>query len=184
MGSGSQAPSAVNPNEYLFGTEERNVPGMFGKGMKIPGQKGLFDRALYDQYLAMAKNGLDPKMKAMLEGQAGGQIRGGEQSINESFAGSGLPVGAQLGAKTALRGNVTKNLQNSLLEGDANARQQGTANIMGTLGLGQQGAGMLNQYNMGKYQIDKENEFSWGDALGGLLGAGGSIGSAGISRKK
>ena len=182
MGSGNEAPNAVNPNEYLFGTEGREV-NMMGKKFKIPGQKGMFDKGLYDQFLAMAKNGLDPKVKAMIEGQAGGQIRGGEQAINESFAGSGGSMGSKLAGLTALRSNVGKNTQQSLLEGDMNARQMGAGNVFNTLGIGQSGANSLNQYNMGKYQIDKENEFSWGDALGGLLGAGGSVASAGISRK-
>ena len=185
MRSRTQAPNAINPSDYLFGTPDTTMPGGgFGKGMTIKGSKGIFDKGLYDQFLAMAKNGLDPKVKAMIEGQAGGQIAGGTQAINESFAGSGLSQGSKLAGMTALRSNVGKNTQNALLEGDMNARQTGAGNVFNTLGIGQSGSNAMNQYNMGKYQIDKENEFSWGDAIGGLLGAGGSVAGAGISRKK
>lgn len=182
--SSSTAPNAVNPNQYLFGTPSQTVKGFGGSSFQMGGTQGIFDKGLYDQFTNMAKNGLDPKVKAMLEGQAGGQIAGGNQSINESFAGSGLSQGAKLGAQTALRSNVGKNLNNSLLEGDMNARQQGAGNIFSTLGLGMQGANSQNDYNLNKYNIDKQNEFSFGDAIGGLLGVGGQLGSSYIGKPK
>ena len=42
----------------------------------------------YQFALDRLKNGIDPKQRAMIEGQSGGQIAGGKQGINESFAGS------------------------------------------------------------------------------------------------
>lgn len=150
--------------------------------VNVGGRQGLFDKGLYEQFLSQAKTGLDPKMRDLLTNQAGGQIRGGEQSINENTV--GMPIGAKLAALTSLRSNVNKGLQGSLVEGDLNARQQGAGNIFNTLGLGMQGSNMANQYAMNKYQIDKQNEFSWGDALGSLLGAGGQLGSAAIGKPK
>jgi hypothetical protein len=187
MGGGSSTvPGYVDPKRILFGTESQTIPGMFGSGSHtIQGTEGLFDKDLYKQFLQQAKTGLTPEQKAMIEGKSAGSQRSGEQALREQFASMGnTPVGAQVGAQTNLRSGLNKNLLSALLEGDTNAKQQGVGNIMSTLGLGMRGSGQQNQYNMGKYQIDKENEFSWGDALGGLLGAGGQIGSSLISKPK
>lgn len=41
-----------------------------------------------------------------------------------------------------------------------------------------------NQFAMNKYQAEKANEFNWGDALGSLLGLGGTLGGAFIGKMK
>ena len=164
MGSGASAPDFNLPNIGM------GLSGIGGKDLEAYARNQLL-------------NGLDPRQKAMLEGQASGSLRSGEQAQRERFASMGnVPVGAQIGAQTNLRSDVNRNLMDALLQGDIGAKQQGFQNWtqLGRMAMGI--SDTQNQYGLGKYQIDKSNEFNWGNALGGLLQAGGQAGSAAISK--
>jgi hypothetical protein len=121
------------------------------------------------------QNGVDPKIRAMIEGQAGGQLRGGEQSINEAFAGSGSPIGAKLGALTSLRSNVGKNTQNTLLQADDNAKTGALQSLFGGAGLNAD-IGLKNRMqNFAEQQYRDSQGFDFGNFLGNLLNAGGNV---------
>lgn len=133
----------------------------------------------------MLQQGLDPKQRAMIEGQAAGSLRSGEQNLREQFASMGnAPIGAQVGAQTNLRSSIGKNLADTLLQGDLSAKQQGFNNWTGLGQMAMGISGMQNQYGMDAYKINKENEFSWGNFLGSLLGAGGNVLGGWLSKGK
>ena len=80
--------------------------------------------------------------------------------------------------------NSLANLTDKYAMMNYDAKNSAFNNYGNLIGLASGESNNANSYNLNKYQIDKSNEFSWGDALGGALGAGGSIAGAGISRKK
>lgn len=121
------------------------------------------------------KNGIDPKQRAMIEGQASGQIAGGTQALNEAFAGSGLSQGSKLAAQTALRSNVGKNTQQTLLQGDENAKMGGLNALFQGAGLNHNIMNDNRNFNLQQKAYQDSQDFDWGDLFGGLLGTGGSI---------
>jgi len=128
-------------------------------------------------------NGLSPEQRAMIEGQASGQIRGGEQAINEAFAGSGSPIGAKLAGITALRSNIGKNTQNALLQGDENAKMNAFNSLLQGAGLNHNIMNDNRNFNLQKQAYDDANSFDFGNFLGNLLGAGGNIFSSYLLKK-
>ena len=123
------------------------------------------------------KNGLDPKQRAMIEGQAGGQIAGGTQAINESFAGSGLSQGAKLGAQTALRSNVGKNTQQTLLQGDENAKTGALQGLFSGAGLNADIGFKNREQNLAEKAYRDANDFDPGKMFGQLLQTAGGLGA-------
>lgn len=122
------------------------------------------------------KNGLSPEELQMIQGQAGGQLRGGEQAINESYAGSGLPTQAKLGAQVALRSNIGRNTQNAITQGNLDAKSGGLASFFNLEGLRQNAENSIfdQNYKRDQMRMAKEaNSFGWGDILSGLFGLGG-----------
>jgi len=132
--------------------------------------------------LDQLKNGIDPKQRAMIEGQGAGQIAGGTQAINEASAGSGGSVGNKLAGLTALRSNVGKNTQNTLLQGDMNAKNNAFSGLLQGGGLNADIGQKNRALNMQQKAYDDANDFSFGDLLGGAFGAAGQIGSAAASK--
>lgn len=166
MGGGSSAPAFAMPD--------------IGQNLALMGGKDL-EAYAKNQLL----NGMDAKQRAMLEGQAAGNLRSGEQQLREQFASMGnTPIGAQVGAQTNLRTGIGKNLADTLLQGDMSAKQAGFNNWtqLGNMAMGISNA--KNQYGLESYKINEENKFKWGDFLGSLLGAGGSALGGWLSRGK
>ena len=144
--------------------------------------------------------GLDPQTRSIMEQQGlggiSGQTQAGMDKIKSGFNNAGLSQSAKLGAMSSLYGNqqdATQKLFGNIGLAEEDARNRNwSQGLQGYLGLTGQGANignmkygnelqlsnMQNAYNMNKYNIDKQNEFSWGDLLGGLLGAGGQLGGA------
>ena len=130
--------------------------------------------------LDLMKNGLPPELKEAMTEQfqnnLGGQIRSGEQSLQENFASQGnAPSGALLGGLVSQQSNAnnaSRNYYADLLSQDFNARQTGFQNATDIQRLLAGVSGQMNQYNLGRYQIDQENDFNWGDFLGDALGFG------------
>lgn len=155
------------------------------KGNEVPAyEKGNYKD--FGDVSAFAENlmnsGLPESLKKDLlkqtQGGIAGQLRSGEQNLREANAGSGGPAGSYLAGLTSMNANANKSLSdfNTNLAGqDFNARQTGFRSIMDLINLSQGEAGQKNQYNMNKYQIDEANTFKWGDFLGNLFGAGGSV---------
>jgi len=141
----------------------------------LPGGQRSFDFAT--QLMA---NGLPPELKQAMtnqfQGNLGGQLRSGEQALQENFASQGGgPTGALLGglvSQQANANNASKDYYANLLNQDFGARQQGFNNLTNIQSLLASLTGQKNDYNMNKYQIDKQNEFSWGQFLGDALGFG------------
>lgn len=159
MGSSTQVPNYVQPNLL--------------RDMK----EGT------DFALGQMQQGLSPIQRAIIEGSSAGALRSGIQSLQEQIASQGnVPIGASLGALTNMRSQSSRNLMETLFNANQQAKQTGVGNILSTLGLGLQGANSQNTYNMEQYKVDKENEFNLGKVLGGLMGAGGQLGSAAISK--
>lgn len=117
--------------------------------------------------------GIDPRQRAMIEGQASGQIAGGTQAINENFAGSGGSIGSKLGALTALRSNVGKNTQNALLQGDMNAQDSGIQGLFQGGGMNADIGQKNRALNMQQQQIDDQPGF-FENLLSGLAGGAGA----------
>lgn len=139
----------------------------------------------------LMNNGLPESIKNDLlkrtQGGIAGQLRSGEQGLREAFAGSGGPAGSYLAGLTSMSSNANKSLSDfnsNLAEQDFGARQQGFRNVLDLINLAQGEAGQQNQYNMNKYQLDEANRFKWGDFLGNLFGAGGSIYGGYLAGKK
>lgn len=186
FGGGTSTPNYQDPTTSLFGTQGQTVRNPITGTIFAGSQAGLLpDRKLFDQLYGQSLNGLTPEERANLEKRAGGELRSGTQGLNEQFAGMGnVPIGAKAGAYTNLRSGINENLLNAINSGNLASKGYGLQGISNLLGLGMSESGNRNQFNMSKYQIDKENEFSFGDFLGGVLGAGGQIGSALIRKGK
>lgn len=163
-----------------------NMINKFGMGQNAPWrqelqrQNGTFanfagGEEAFKFIMDRLKNGLDPKQRAMIEGQAGGQIAGGTQAINEAFAGSGLSGGSKLGALTALRGNVGKNTQNALLQGDMSAKENALSALLQGAGLNSDIGLKSRMQGLQEKAYNDSQDFSWGDLFGGLFGTAGSI---------
>lgn len=180
MGSTAQLSSFQKPQEAQYG------PTNLYQGSE-----------LWNNLKSKMGQGLDPQTRSIMEQQGlggiSGQTQAGLDKIKTGFSNSGLSKAAQLGAMSNLYGNqqeATQNLFSNIGLAEQKARDQnyttGLAGLFNMYGaadrlsgmqnqFGLQSAGMQNEYNMNKYNVDKQNEFSWGNLLGGLLGAGGQF---------
>lgn len=161
MSSGAEAPGYVEPNLLR-----------------------QFDPQLVMNGLNRARNGISAEERSAIEGRFGALNKEQQQSMQESFAGQNIPLATKIGLMNNSRNSLGKDLQETILNANAQARNEGFSQYATLQGLAGQQTGMMNQYNMGKYQTDKQNEFSWGDALGGFLSAGGQVGGAAMMKPK
>jgi hypothetical protein len=189
MGS-SEAPNYEESK--IYGEDrEIEIPGMFGKRkIKVPGGGMQGGREAFDYAMNMMKKGLPEDLKKEYErrfsGDIAGQVRGGEQNLKERFSSMGnVPVGAMNDAYTKLRSGAneaTGNFYGGMIGKDFDARQTGFGNFATLQGIANALANSKNQYNLGKFQIDEENKFKFGDFLGSLFGAGGNAFSGYLGR--
>lgn len=195
MGSGTELPDRVSLNSVLSDPpQQQQTSEDFGIGMPsntdntLPGGKMFLD-----DFLKQYKEGLPQNIKDIYlkqgKGQIGSQLRQGQEQLKEGFASTGVnvPIDAMIAGQNKLQNSANNSLANltdkyAMMNYDA--KNSAFNNYGNLIGLASGESNNANSYNLNKYQIDKSNEFSWGDALGGALGAGGSIAGAGISRKK
>lgn len=183
MGSGTATPTQTTTGDILFGNKKKGIDESY-----LPGGKDF-----YEAFMKQYKEGLPKDISDIYtkqgKAQIGSQLAEGQQELLESLtgSGSGVPIDALIGGNTRLQNNANKsmsNLSDTLAMRNYGAKQDAFSNYANLIGLATGQGASNNAFNMQKYQIDKDKEFSWGDALGGLLGAGGSVASAGITRKK
>lgn len=189
-GGSSTVPNMVMPQQAGYGIKE-NL-GDTGQG-------------LLTDLLARQNQGLPDELKNLLrnsaEQNANNSFSASKRAMQEQLAGRQLPTGAMLRPLADLyntKAQTMTGVNKDIALNDYQAQQANRQNALsGFLGLtnastgiaGQKNAFSLNsanqrnQYNLNKYQIDKENEFDWGGLLGGLFGVGGTLGGAYISRK-
>lgn len=183
MGSQATLSGFSAPKEADYG-----VGNLYGGGELWKSLQGKMNSGLSSEARGiMEKQGL---------GGISGQTSAGLDKIKTGFNNAGLSSAAKLGAMSNLyqgQQDATSGLfQNiGLAEEQARQRNYGTG-LEGMLGMysaadrlsglknqfALNSSGMQNEYNMNKYQVDKQNEFSWGGLLGGLLGVGGQLGGA------
>jgi len=194
MGSGTESPERVTLNSVLSDPpQQQQTSGELGIGMAsntdntLPGGKMFLD-----DFLKQYKEGLPQNIKDIYlkqgKGQIGSQLRQGQEQLKEGFASTGanVPIDAMIAGQNKLQSSANNSLANltdkyAMMNYDA--KNSAFNNYGNLIGLASGESNNANSFNLNKYQIDKSNEFSWGDALGGALGAGGSIAGAGISRK-
>jgi len=133
---------------------------------------------IFDSLMKQYQSGIDPKLRDQIMGQSSGMIRGGEQAISESFAGSGSPIGAKLAGITALRSNINKGTQENLLNADMNAKQNALAGLFQGTNLNTDIGFKREGLNMQKKAYDDANSFDFGSFMGDLLKTGGTIGAS------
>lgn len=197
MGSGTASPERVTLNNVLSEpTTQQEYTGLGGfhfasqknNPNTLPGGKMFLD-----DFLKQYKEGLPQNIKDIYlkqgKGQIGSQLKQGQEQLKENFASTGanVPIDAMIAGQNKLQSSANNSLANltdkyAMMNYDA--KNSAFNNYGNLIGLASGESNNANSFNLNKYQIDKANEFSWGDALGGVLGAGGSIAGAGISRKK
>jgi len=138
---------------------------------------------VFQQIMNEMKSGLPKDLRGRLEKQGRGAISGGlksgEEQLRRTFAQNGdVPVGARTDALAGLNQNANKSMQDLYLglgDMDYKAMQNAFAKYgdLQRLALGK--AATVNDARLKGYQIDSENDFSWGDALGGLFGTAGNV---------
>lgn len=197
MGSGnSETPDYTSISDVLFGgnaTDLTNAKlgGWQGKGKSknplLPGGEEFY-KSFMEQY----KEGLPKDIQEMYtkqgKAQIGSQLEEGRQNLSEQLAGSGsgVPLDALIGANSRLQTGANKamaGLTDQLAMRNYGAKQEAFGNYANLMGLATGQGNSNNAFNMQKYQIDEENKFKWGDAIGGALGVGGALGGQAISRK-
>lgn len=158
-----------------------------------------------ESLLSRQNQGLPEELKTLLKTSAENSLNSGyttgKRLLQEQTAGKQLPTGALTKGFTDLAtnrsaGQVQSDANISLQDYQAlqSNRDKALAGFMGLQGLASNMAGnrnntimglagMQNNYNSQKYQTEKANEFSWGDALGDVLGAGGKLAGAAIGKK-
>lgn len=196
MGSGTVSPERVSLNSVLSDPpQEQGQPNNWNPLLKnqqtnntLPGGKMFLD-----DFLKQYKEGLPQNIKDIYlkqgKGQIGSQLRQGQEQLKENFAGTGgnVPIDAMIAGQTKLQdsaNNSLANLTDKYAMMNYDAKNSAFGNYGNLIGLASGEGNNQNSFNLNKYQIDKANEFSWGDALGGALGAGGSVAGGAISRKK
>lgn len=172
-------PEFIRPKQFGFGID--NVEG--GQG-------------LYNNFFGLLNQGLSQSVKDNLFAQGlggiSGNINSGVNAVNENYS-SSSPSDSKLSAISRIFGQSAKaqtDLSRDVNLADQNQlnqnRQTGYQNIFGLLGLGNQigqqknanaleTANMENQYNQNQFKYEEESGFSFGNFLGSLLGAGGTI---------
>lgn len=149
-----------------------------GTSSGLPNGEEILNRLLEEM-----RNGLPGDFKKKLEAQGKGAISGnlktGEEQLRRTVARQGdVPIGAKTDALAGLNQNANKSLNDLYLgigDMDYKAMQNAFAKYgdLNRLAFGK--SALVNDSRLKGYEIDKANEFSWGDALGGLFGAGGNV---------
>lgn len=178
MGS-TAVPQYVNPNynmDYSVGSNLEGGSDLLALSKQLINSKGL-PAELRKRREEQGLGSLAAARKIGLADMRG--ALGNGAALAEGFAGIN---------KNLTQG--TKDIHNSLAEMDYNAiksdRADGFGNYANLVQLAGQLAGSKNQlrgqnaagrneYNMNKYTIDKQNEFSWGDLFSGLFGTAGKL---------
>lgn len=188
MGS-TPRPQLEEGNIYETENTYDNPTGFAGAlgGGKVTGTKNIdkipSGKELLDSILNEMRNGLPAKLRAQMEASGKGAISGrtksAEDQLARTFAQQGdIPVGARTDALSKVDENARKTLNDlylGLSKADYEAMQRafGKYTDLNQLAFGKSAA--TNQPRLAAYEIDKANDFSWGDALGGLFGLGGNI---------
>lgn len=181
-----------------------SLPSMEKYG--IQDQLGSTGQGFLNDLLARQNQGLPDQLKALITKQAedtvNASLTSAKRQAKESLAGRQVPTGSLVRTMADLytnKANVMTGVNKDLALSDYQEKVANQAKaLQGFLGLqgmasGMAGsknqfnlstAGMQNAYNMNKYNVDKANEFNWGEALGSLFGAGGTIGGAMIGKPK
>lgn len=174
-GGGSKAPQYQNYN-----------PSQFQGGQPV-----------LNQLLRQFQNpqGLSQGTRDIFEKQGRGSLIGSLNSskdqLGSSLSAANVPLSERIKGFQGLERNYQSGLndlysniagQNETAVGANKA--QGLSGYLSLLGLAGNKENALNTYGMNKYQTDKENEFSLGKALGGILQTGGQLGGAAISKKR
>ena len=141
---------------------------------------------VYQQIMNEMRNGLPKDLRGRLEKQGRGAISGnlksGEEQVRRTFAQNGdVPIGARTDALSGLNQNANKSLNDLYLglgDMDYKAMQNAYSKFSDLQRLALGKAGTVNDARLKGYQIDSENDFSWGDALGGLFQGAGAVGGA------
>lgn len=138
---------------------------------------------VFQQVMNEMRSGMPVNLRSRIEkqgrGSVAGNLKSGEEQLRRTFAQQGdVPIGARSDAMAGLNQNANKSLNDLYLGiGDMDYKaMQNAFNKYGDLNrlaLGK--SGLINDSRLKGYQIDSENDFSWGDALGGLFGAGGNV---------
>lgn len=181
-GEGTQVPTYQDPNLVGYGIEE-NL-GSTGQGFM-------------NDLLARQNQGLPDEIKNLIrkgiEDTQNASIVSAKRQMKEATAGKQLPTGAIMSGLADLYSQKATavnqgNTDIAFKDYDAKTKNQANAlqGFMGLQGLASGIAGnknqlafnlsnAKNQYGMNKYQIDKENEFSFGKLFGDLFNVGGSV---------
>lgn len=138
---------------------------------------------VFQQILNEMKTGTPRDLRGRLEKQGRGAISGGlksgEEQLRRTFAQNGdVPIGAKTDALSGLNQNANKSLNDLYLglgDMDYKAMQNAYAKFADLQRLALGKASTTNDARLKAYEIDSANDFSWGDALGGLFGAAGNV---------
>jgi len=149
-----------------------------------------FGKDMLDNIMSEIKNGLPADLRSRIENQGTGAISGnlksGEEKMRRTFASEGdVPIGARTDAMSNLNKNANKSLNDlytNIGDMDYKAMQNAYGKYGDLIRLAMGKANSTNDARLKSYQIESEGDFSWGDAIGGLLGAGGQIGGAILSK--
>lgn len=180
MGSGTPTPTYTGLDKVIYGDKYNEA--------LLPGGEDFFNSFLKQYKEGLPKDISDIYTKQGKQ-QIGSNLEEGKQDLLESLtgSGSGVPIDALIGGNAKLQNNANKSfasLTDQLAMRNYGAKQDAFGNYANLIGLATGQGTNKNTFDMNKYNIDKQNEFSWGDALGATLGVGGSVASAGITRKK
>jgi hypothetical protein len=189
MGNGVSSPSYINPT--IGGnsgyTRANNPFDPFG-GQHGGGSQGLPGGGQLEAFAKdLVANGLPADIQANYlkqgQGQIAGNLRSGQQQLNEQLAGSGASIGAGIKGQSMLNQNANQSL-NDLTSNLANmnfqAKQTGFGDYSNLIGLAQGNSNAQNQFNFQKYQTDQANSFDFGKVLGDVLQTGGKVASKGM----
>lgn len=176
MGSSPTPPEYTGINETIFdwGQKKNIMPGAaelyFGTMDKY--RKGL-PKDIQDIYTKQGKE------------QIGSSRMESEQALEEAIAGSGtgVPVDALLRGKGIINSESAKamaGLTDQLAMRNYDAKNQAYNQYLALMGLANEVGTGKQSFDMRRYQIDEENAFKPGEAIGAVLGAGGQVLGAGI----
>ena len=192
MSSGTKAPTFTQADL----TKDYSIGGQLDQ----TGQ-GLMAELMNNRLQGIPQD-VQNKLRTAVQQQTNNQVVDAKRLMQENLQGKQLPTGALTNAVSGLyrdRSQQLAGLESNLAMSDYEAKQ---ANMMKALS-GYQGltglstnignlknqyslanANMMNQNAMNKYQIDRDNEWGWGDLVGSLLGAAGQLGGAAIGKSE
>lgn len=149
-----------------------------GSVSKLEGGNDVFQQVMEEMRSGMPKD-LRTRVEKQGRGTVAGNLKSGEEQFRRTFAQQGdVPIGARTDAMSGLNQNANKTLNDlylNMADMDYKARNNafGKYGDLTRLALGK--AGTVNDARLKGYEIDKANDFSWGDAFSGLFGAAGNV---------